>query len=311
MKACTGAQSSRVAIAPVTADNAPVIRFASLLLLAAQLFGCQQSAARLVDEAKNYDFAKQPEKALAAYQRALLALGRDESDSARSLRARCYRGAGDICYLDLHDYLRAVEFYRKLTEAYPEAPEVFQARANLYDILRSHGGDRRTALAELASLVQSFPNHPDVDRYQFLAAEDYFDLADYQQARIEAKALLDRFPESAFGPEAQNLVASAFAFENRRTDAVNAYLALIARWPNHPLVPRARLEIGKLYADGGDLDRAQEIMLLALKDHPDPRAVQSELARLRRRIARTRPADATDHDAVWDHDAATRERGAQ
>jgi TolA-binding protein len=301
----------RVAIDWPPADNAPVNRLGGFLALAALVLGCQPSAAQLVDQAKNHDFSKEPEKALASYERALLALGRDETDAARALRAKSYRGAGDICYLDLHDYLRAVEFYRKLTEAYPEAPEAFQARANLYDILRSHGGDRRTALAELASLVQSFPNHADVDRYQYLAAKDYFDLADYQQARIEAKALLDRFPNSGFGPEAQYLIGSAFAFENRRSDAVNAFLALIAKWPDNALVPRARLEMGKLYADGGDLDRAQEIMLAALKDHPDPRAVQSELARLRRRIALTRPADSGDHDAVWDHDLANRDRGAQ
>lgn len=120
--------------------------------------------------------------------------------------------------------------------------------------------------------------------------------------------MLDRYPNSSLGPDAQYLIGSAFAFQNKRTDAVNAYLALIARWPENPLVPRARLEIGKLYADAGDYTKAQEIMLLALKDHPDPKVVQSELARLRRHIALTRPAEIGDHDAVWDHDVANRER---
>jgi TolA-binding protein len=272
------------------------------------LASCQPSAATLVKQAQNFDYAKQPEKALAAYQRALMALGREESPEARSLRAKCFRGAGDICYLDLHDYQRAVDFYRKLTEAYPDAPEALQARANLYEIIRTQNGDRRTALAELASLVQSFPNNPDVDRYQYQAAKDYFELADYEQSRIEAKALLDHYQNSSLGAEAQYLIGSSYAFEGKRTESVNAYLALVARWPQSSLVPRARLEIGKLYAEAGDYDKAQEIMLLALKDHPDPKAVQSELARLRRRIALTRPADADNHDAVWDHDLANRER---
>ncbi len=288
----------------VPADNAACMKRLGILTVVVFAAGCQTSAETLVKQAENLLYSKHPKKALATYERALMALGRDETEPARSLRAKCFRGAGDICYLDLHDYPRAVELYRKLTEAYPEAPEAFQARANLYDILSAHGGDRRSAIAELASLVQSFPNHVDTDRYQYQVAKDYFELADYQQARIEAKALLDHYPDSTFGPDAQFLTGSSFAFENRRTDAVNAFLALVARWPTSPLVPRARLEIGKLYAEGGDYDRAQEIMLLALKDHPDPQLVQSELARLRRRIALTRPAELDDHDAVWDHDAA-------
>ncbi len=280
--------------------------FLGLLLVAS--FGCRSSAARLVQEAQNLAFAQQPVAAVTAYEKAIFALGRDESDSARALRAKALRGAGDLCYLELHQYVRAVEFYRKLAEAYPEALETFEARSNLYEILRTHLRDRRAALAELASLVQSFPRHPQVDRYQYQAAKEYFDLGDAQQARIEARALLEHYPESAFAPEAQYLIGSAYSFENRRNDSINAYLALAARWPTHPNVPRARLAIGKMYAEGGDFDRAQEIMLLALRDHPDPRAVQTELSRLRRRIALTRPADIHDHDAVWDRDTQNRDR---
>lgn len=288
--------------------GAHAVRAAAGLALVA-LAACRPAAVKHLAEAQRQAFAKDPVKAVASYEKALLALGRDESDESRRVRIRALRGAGDACYLDLRDYKRAVDFYRQLAEAYPEAPDTFQARVNLFEILRNRFGDRRGALAELASLVQSFPVHDEIDRYQFQAANEYFDLGDFQQARIEVKTLLDRYPKSPYAPDAQLLIGATFVFENRRMDAINAYLMLIARWPDHPLVPRARLEIGKVYADGGDYDRAQEMMLLALRDHPEPQRVQGELLRLRKRLALTRPADVNDRAAVWDRDyAARRER---
>jgi hypothetical protein len=44
-------------------------------------------------------------------------------------------------------------------------------------------------VAELTALVQSFPTGDEVDRYRYMAVQDYFELADYDQVLVEAHAL--------------------------------------------------------------------------------------------------------------------------
>src|SRR5687767_3138456 len=100
------------------------------LAIALTLAGCQSPAARHFREGQTYAFARQPQRALEAYERTLSELGKDESPAARALRVKALRAAGDVCYLDLRDMKRALDFYRTLTDGFPDAPESFQARAN-------------------------------------------------------------------------------------------------------------------------------------------------------------------------------------
>ena len=56
-------------------------------------------------------------------------------------------------------------------------------------------------------------------------------LRDYAQARTEARALLDRFPDSPRAPQARFLQASSFEMEGRRAEAAAAFQELIDRAP--------------------------------------------------------------------------------
>ncbi len=253
-----------------------------------------------MDQARDLAFRQNFQGALAQYEGVLTDLGRDESDLSKTIRVQALRGAADLCYLQLADYVKAAQLYRDLAERYPDRPETFEARAHLADILRDHFHDTRGALAQLAALVQSFPNHVDTDRYQYRAAQDYFDLRDYPQTETELSLFLSRFPGSALRADAQLLMASSMALEGRKTDAIAMYQQIANEHPGAD-AGRANLEIARIYEDASDFEKAETFLAKAMPDYPEPKVVSLALQRVRRRVAMRKPVDIHDRNAIFDN----------
>lgn len=274
-------------------------RSTALLLALALLSACVGDPHKHLDRARELAFQRRPAEALHEYEEVLSLVAKKDSHKVRGLVVSALKGAGDLCYLELKQIDRAVEFYRSLTAHFPDAPESLDARANLSDIFRSQG-DRRSAIAELTAIIQGFPSCPDLDRHQYQATKDYFDVKDYDQVLLEAKLLIDRWPASPYAVDAQMLAAAALALQGQKDRAIEAYEQLARRWPESDLSPRARFEEAKIWSELGKDEKAVDVLIQALKNHPDPRGVQAEIARLRRRLAarRVQPG-ARDRANVW------------
>ncbi|HUB08982.1 MAG TPA: tetratricopeptide repeat protein [Myxococcales bacterium] len=270
-----------------------------LLPAAVLLAGCPRSAEQLLDHADQLEGSHHFAAALAGYRDALRRLGADDGPEGRPVRTRILAHLGDLCYLDMRDTRCAGETYRALLENYPDAPESYQARIHYAEMLRDRLGDLTGAIAQYKALVSAYPDRPGADGYQMQAVEGYFQLADYAQARTEARTLLDRFPQSPLAPQARLLLASCFELEGRRAEAIAAYQELIDRTPPGEAVSRAQLALAKLLELQGQDDRALEVLLACLKTYPDPLLIQKELARLQRKMADARrlreQPDAFDH----------------
>jgi outer membrane protein assembly factor BamD (BamD/ComL family) len=267
----------------------------ALLLLAA---GCVGDPSAHLERARQYAFQRQPADALLQYEEVLSLLAKKDPHKVRDLLVPALKGAGDLCYLELRMYPRAIEYYRQLANHFPDSPETLDARAALADLYRMHG-DRRAAVAELTALIQSFPTGPDVDRFRYMAVQDYFELADYDQVLVEARALQERFPESPYAVQGQLMLAESLALQGQRPKSIQAYDVLLNRWPNDALAPQARVEQAKVLYEDGKEERAVEVLVEALKSHPNPRAVQVEIARLRKKLALRRPPDKFEHANAW------------
>ena len=262
------------------------------------LASCVGDPSAHLERAREFTFQRQPAEALLQYEEVLSLLAKKDPQKVRPLLAPALKGAGDLCFLELKLYPRAIEYYRSLANHYPDAEETLEARSALSDLYRSLG-DRRAAVAELTALVQSFPKGPDVDRYQFQAVKDYFELADYDQVLVEARALQQRYPGSTYAVEAQMLVAEALALQGQRQRAIDAYDELVRRWPDDELAPQALMEQAKVYSEMGQDERAVEVLVVALKTHPNPKGVQAEIQRLRKRLATRRVPEKFDHAEAW------------
>jgi TolA-binding protein len=270
----------------------------TLLAGALLLASCVGDPAAHLERARELTFQRQPALALKQYEEVLSLLSKKDPRKVRALLVPSLKGAGDLCYLELKEYPKAIEYYRSLANHFPDADETLEARSALSDIYRTLG-DRRAAVAELTALVQSFPRGPDIDRYQYQAVKDFFELGDYDQVALESRILQTRYPLSPYAIEAQMLVAASYTLQGKKLKAIDAYEQVSRRWPGNDLAPRAQVEQAKVMSELGQDERAVEVLVQALKAHPDPKGVQAEIARLRRKLALRRAAENFDHANAW------------
>jgi tetratricopeptide (TPR) repeat protein len=272
---------------------------ALLLLPLALCAACWTDAPRRLARAKEALFDKDPPRALKEYRLAVDALESDNSPEAAVLRARALKGAADVYYLEQRDYAKAVDAYRELIRVCPEAPETIEGRLLLADILADRFHDIRGSINEITASLQRNP--PQSAELEYKVAKLYFQLGDYPQSELEAQNVIKKYETSAFVDDAVFLLGQAFAMEGKRPEAMHAFQDLIERFPESELQPHALFEMAKLTADMDEDEKAIELYVQALKRHPDPKLVQSNIGRLRKRIASTRPRHVGDHEAAFDH----------
>jgi tetratricopeptide (TPR) repeat protein len=270
-----------------------------LLVCALALSGCWNDASRRMTRAKDALFEKDPQRALKEYRLAIDALENDPTPEAQVLRARALRGAADVYYLELRDYPKAVEIYRELVQVCPEAPETIDGRIQLADILSDRFHDVRGGISELTAALARNP--PQSAELEYKVAQLYFQLGDFAQSEVEAQNVIKKYETSGYVENAMFLLGQAFAMQGRRPEAMRAFQDLTERFPDSELQPHAVFEMAKLTADGNDDEHAIELYVQALKRHPDPKLVQNNIARLRKRIASTKPARIGDHESAFDH----------
>ncbi|MFL5320794.1 MAG: tetratricopeptide repeat protein [Myxococcaceae bacterium] len=273
-------------------------RFVCSVALLALVCGCGSKAADHISRARNNQFEKKPQAALAEYRLAVDALERDPSPEAAVYRARALKGAADVYDLDLRDYKRAVEVFRELIQDCPEAPESLDARIRLATILKEQFRDLRGAIKELTAALQRNPPQSAELRYE--VAKLYFELGDYSQAEIESREVAKRYETSAFVDDALFLCGQSLSMEGKREESLKVLQELATRFPESEFYPHALFEMGKQYAEAGDDKRAIDVYVKALEKHPQPDAVQAAIARLRKRIISTTPEQVGRQEA-FDH----------
>lgn len=266
----------------------------AVLLAALALGGCRRNdAGAHLEAARAALYAQKPEVALSEYKLALDALERNTGPEVPLYRARALRGAADVYAFQLRDFRRAVEVYRELIATCPEAPETMEGRLHLAALLRHEFRDIRAAIAELTAALARNP--PQSAELAYTVATLYFELRDYEQVTIEAASVMRKYEASPWVDDALYLKGQALSMmDGRRPEAVRTYQELVERFPDSPLKPHALVELGRLKVDQGEGEKAIELWVDALKTHPDPKVVQTAIARVRAHLRAVTP------DAVGD-----------
>jgi len=279
------------------------VRWRALLLGLLSLAGCRKEDAPLhLERARTALYELHPDVALTEFRAALDLLERDTSVQAGIYRARALRGAADTYFFQLQDYKRAHQVYGELIKLCPEAPETLEGRIHLASLLRHQFRDLRGAIAELTAALARNP--PQSAELSYQVAAMYFELQDYEQCELEASQVARKFEASAFVDDALFLKAQALSMmDDRRPEALRAFLELITRVPDSELKPHALFEVGRLRASAGDFEGAIESWVQALQAHPDPAMVQSNIARVRKRIRATTPRRVGDAMTAFDWDS--------
>jgi tetratricopeptide (TPR) repeat protein len=258
-------------------------------------------AARRLEEANTLRHGGDSRGALQRYKEILADLGDgDLSPENGAVREKALRGAGDVSYLELGDYTGAVSYYRRIISLYPGSAEAREARVAIGDIYRERFGDYLAAIAQYADVAAS--DAPEAPRYQLEVAKTYLELKNYDQARTEARILMDRWPQHALAEDAQLLNAQSWVLEKRSDAAFSAFQALIDRKPRNEILARALEGQAHLLAQASHFDRAIELYERALPIHPNPDAIRTNLAAVRDRRAKAAPSKPGDRAAAFDED---------
>jgi tetratricopeptide (TPR) repeat protein len=270
----------------------------ALAALALVLAGCSSAEGRL-ERANALRHAGKNAEALEAYKEVLGELGDGTIPRWETgVRLKALKYAADVSYLDLGDYPGAISYYRRIVSLYPGTEDAWRARAAIGDIYVNRLGDRMAAVVQYAAVAQT--EVPEAPRYQLLAARQYLELKNWEQARTEARILRERWPQSPEADEAQLLTAQAWALEGRPEEALSAFLATVDRRPAPAVAALALEGAAQLQAEAGRLDKAIDLYSQALVGHPNPEALRTSLERVRERREAARTVRPGDRDAALD-----------
>jgi len=272
------------------------VRCAAALALAV-LTACGGAASKL-EAANARRVAGDPRGALAAYKVILADLGEAPLQSGdAAVRLKALRFAGDVSYLELGDYVGAISYYRRIVSIAPGTKDAREARIVVGDIYRERFRDDLAAIAQYAEVAAS--DAPEAPQYQLEVAKCYLELKNYEQARVEARVLRDRWPTHALAEEAQLLTAQAWSVEKRDDEALRAFEALLESHPRPETAARALEGQAHIHAQANRFDRALELYALALPQHPNPEAIRTAIDAVRERREKALPALPGDKAAAF------------
>jgi tetratricopeptide (TPR) repeat protein len=272
--------------------------------LALALAGCTSAEGRL-ERANALRHGGRNAEALEAYKEVLGELGDGTIPKWETgVRLKALKYAADVSYLDLGDYPGAISYYRRIVSLYPGTEDAWRARIAIGDIYVNRLGDRMAAVVQYSAVAQS--DLPEAPRYQLLAARQYLELKNWEQARTEARILRERWPQGPEADEAQLLTAQAWALEGHPEEALSAFLATVDRRPGPQVAALALEGAAQIQADAGRFDKALELYAQALPAHPNPEALRTSMERVRERREAARTVRPGDRDAALDHNVPSR-----
>lgn len=258
---------------------------AGSLLLAALVGGglawglLRTSTEARLERARQLSYDRRPRQAAAEFRSILAGLDPAGSESVRRARTEALSRLGDIRYLELGDAAGGAESYRELIAEAPASDEAWSAREKLAQIAQRRG-DLGEAIVQWQGLAGS--GRPGAADFGYEIARAHMQLGQHEQARTEAKALVDG---GVRVEDALALIGTSFQLESRHEEAVAAFDELLRRSPGSEAAARAQYQIGQSRSALRDYEGAMAALVSSLADHPDPWRVQAEIARVRKHLA--------------------------
>ncbi len=247
------------------------------IFLAAAVAGCGSS-----DELALYEDA---EKRLSegSYHHAIESYSRFvESYPASPLAATSLYKKGLIYSLHLGEPVRAMDVYSSLFYLYPESKEVVLARADRARIF-SGSGDHWNAIEEYHWLMDRVEGD-ERDAFYLKVAEEYIQMSDFTQARVELEEMLSAAPLTKLAAEAHLQIANTLYLEGSLTEAGRAYVLVAKEYKDHPAALEARLGSAVVLEELG-MHKEALVLLKALEEvYPNKGVIKIRIASTEERL---------------------------
>lgn len=188
-----------------------------------------------------------------------------------------YYAIADIFDSKLFEFAKALEWYRRLLNEYPDG--TFSPLAN----------QRIKYIA-----VYSDYDYKPLAQFEHIKAIEYARKKDQPEERSkifnEVKSLINKYPDSNLAPVMQHWLANQYRLSDP-DKAVEAYMALRKNYSGHSEAQEAMVEIGETYYDAGRYKEAITTFKQALNESPAlADTIKTQIARAQRNIRRDKIA---------------------
>ena len=167
---------------------------------------------------------------------------------------------GSGLHLDSAATREMIDRYNSLIEAFPGSDRLDEVRVRM--------GDAHMKAVEwegLEAYDEAIDHFEMVSKNGEKAAEATLKIGLCHQEKDQCELALDRFeevkqryPESPLALDAQLGIAHCLISVNRYSEAIDTYRTIVYRYPQSQLAREIRIQMGDLFAQSGDFERAKE-----------------------------------------------------
>lgn len=189
---------------------------------------------------------------------------------------------GEIRQLNLQEYPEALLAYLLVEKDFPTSPLAKLALRQVAELYKNQLRDYSRAILVYQKLLDQKNEQGDAIQYQ--VADCYFQLNNFEQARIEFESLLKNYPTSALAAETQYRVAVSTALEGKKKSALAAFERVEKDWPDSPYAIEARFGRAGVLEDRDDLAAALRVLEKLRGVYPNAEVLKKRIAQVKDRI---------------------------
>jgi len=191
---------------------------------------------------------------------------------------------GTIYHLYQSRYLEAIEDFRELLRRFPEHPSAFTVRRSIAELLETKVRDCRKAIVEYQKLIDDFETVVDDDLFQFHIGSCFFELLNFEQAKLELYHLINHYPASILVDDAYYKIAGILHTQGALEDAKSAYLLYLSRYPEGELAMDAMFNLAATLEEMERLEEALDLYNRIFPDYENKEAITWRIEKVRKRM---------------------------
>ena len=210
----------------------------------------------------------------------------DYPDAPLTPRALFMSGELRHLYLDLPE--KALLDFLLIEKNYPHTPYGETAQRRIAALYMERLEDYGRAIVAYQKLIDQ--EVAGSDRLQYRIGEAYFQLNNFEQARIEWESLIKSAPESSLIPEALYRIGVTWSLQGDHREAEEAFRRVMDQHPRTSYAQEARFALAAVYEEQERLAAALEILENLQGHYDNPQALEKRIEQVRERIARKKKA---------------------
>lgn len=256
--------------------------FIFLMLLGVESCDFTSAVNRDILAAQYYVDNQEFSKAVELYEKIL------KQNPSKLIKTKIHYQIAEINYLYLDEQVKALNHYKFIVENVDDPLWQVKSLEKVADINYSFSRNYKQAKKAYEILLEVKPRLKNFDFYAFRVAECYFEMGDYEKARVHFKDFIDQ-PANSFHLEAYNQMGLVEFYTRNWDKAVEYWMEYLKRETQKDKIIKVKFMIANAYESNEKLKEAYNIYYSLLPSYPNPEVLRERLRSLyARRVARKR-----------------------